>query len=39
MACVLNRQIYGELTDKQKEYLEIIHQSGQPIAISSVCLS
>jgi signal transduction histidine kinase len=29
MASVLNRQIYGELTDKQKEYLEIIHQSGQ----------
>lgn len=29
MASVLNRQIYGPLTTKQKEYLEIIHNSGQ----------
>ncbi|MBE9124653.1 MULTISPECIES: GAF domain-containing sensor histidine kinase [unclassified Coleofasciculus] len=29
MASVLNRQIYGSLTSKQQEYLEIIHQSGQ----------
>jgi signal transduction histidine kinase len=29
MASVLSRQIYGPLTSKQKEYLEIIHQSGQ----------
>jgi signal transduction histidine kinase len=29
MASVLGRQIYGPLTTKQKEYLEIIHQSGQ----------
>lgn len=29
MASVLNREIYGPLTSKQKEYLDIIHQSGQ----------
>ena len=29
MASVLNREIYGPLTTKQKEYLDIIHQSGQ----------
>ncbi|HBY79835.1 MAG TPA: histidine kinase [Cyanobacteria bacterium UBA11148] len=29
MASVLNRQIYGSLTTKQKEYLEIIHHSGE----------
>lgn len=29
MASVLGRQIYGPLTNKQKEYLEIIHRSGQ----------
>ena len=29
MASVLSRQIYGPLTTKQKEYLEIIHRSGQ----------
>jgi signal transduction histidine kinase len=29
MASVLGRQVYGPLTNKQKEYLEIIHRSGQ----------
>lgn len=29
MASVLNREIYGPLTTKQKEYLDIIHHSGQ----------
>jgi signal transduction histidine kinase len=29
MASVLTRQVYGPLTTKQKEYLEIIHRSGQ----------
>ena len=29
MASVLSRQVYGPLTSKQKEYLEIIHRSGQ----------
>jgi signal transduction histidine kinase len=29
MASVLNREIYGPLTAKQKEYLDIIHRSGQ----------
>lgn len=29
MASVLSRQVYGPLTNKQKEYLEIIHRSGQ----------
>ena len=29
MASVLTRQVYGPLTTKQKEYLEIIHHSGQ----------
>jgi len=29
MASVLGRQIYGPLTNKQKEYIEIIHRSGQ----------
>lgn len=29
MASVLTRQFYGPLTTKQKEYLEIIHRSGQ----------
>jgi signal transduction histidine kinase len=29
MASVLNREIFGPLTDKQKEYLGIVHSSGQ----------
>ncbi|MDW8202791.1 MAG: GAF domain-containing sensor histidine kinase [Cyanobacteriota bacterium SKYGB_h_bin112] len=29
MTSVLVREIYGPLTDKQKEYLRIVHQSGQ----------
>lgn len=29
MASVLNREIYGPLTTKQKEYLDIIHSSGE----------
>jgi signal transduction histidine kinase len=29
MASVLSQGIYGTLTDKQKEYIEIIHNSGQ----------
>lgn len=29
MASVLRRGVYGSLTDKQSEYLEIIHDSGQ----------
>ncbi|HEY9676024.1 MAG TPA: GAF domain-containing sensor histidine kinase [Waterburya sp.] len=29
MASVLSRQVYGPLTSKQKEYLEIIYRSGQ----------
>ncbi len=29
MASVLSRQVYGPLSNKQKEYLEIIHSSGQ----------
>ena len=29
MASMLNREIYGPLTMKQKEYLDIIHSSGQ----------
>ncbi|NES82996.1 MAG: GAF domain-containing sensor histidine kinase [Moorea sp. SIO2B7] len=29
MASVLGRELYGPLTDKQKEYLGIIHNSGQ----------
>jgi len=29
MASVLSREIYGPLTTKQKEYLDIIHNSGQ----------
>lgn len=29
MASVLTRQIYGPLTDKQKEYMGIVHNSGQ----------
>lgn len=29
MASVLMRQIYGPLTDKQKEYMDIVHHSGQ----------
>lgn len=29
MASMLNREIYGPLTDKQREYTEIIHRSGQ----------
>ncbi|HEY9598175.1 MAG TPA: GAF domain-containing protein, partial [Cyanophyceae cyanobacterium] len=29
MASVLSRQVYGPLTSKQKEYMEIIHRSGQ----------
>lgn len=31
MASVLNRKIYGPLTGKQKEYIEIIHESGQDL--------
>ncbi len=31
MASVLNRQIYGPLTEKQKEYMDIIHHSGQSL--------
>ncbi|WP_204102105.1 MULTISPECIES: GAF domain-containing protein [Spirulina sp. CCY15215] len=31
MARVLEQEIYGPLTDKQKEYLEIIHTSGQEL--------
>ncbi|MFQ3616289.1 MAG: GAF domain-containing sensor histidine kinase [Cyanobacteriota bacterium] len=31
MASVLNREIYGPLTEKQKEYLAIIHNSGQTL--------
>ena len=31
MASVLNRVIYGPLTDKQKEYMDIIHDSGQDL--------
>lgn len=29
MASVLNREIYGPLTHKQKEYMDIVHNSGQ----------
>lgn len=29
MASVLNREIYGPLTEKQKKYMDIIHHSGQ----------
>ncbi|MEM9217332.1 MAG: GAF domain-containing sensor histidine kinase [Cyanobacteria bacterium P01_F01_bin.150] len=29
MASVLNREIYGPLTNKQKEYLDIVHTSSQ----------
>lgn len=29
MASVLGREVYGPLTEKQKEYIEIIHDSGQ----------
>jgi signal transduction histidine kinase len=29
MTSVLNREIYGPLTDKQKEYMDIVHHSGQ----------
>jgi hypothetical protein len=29
MTSVLSREIYGPLTNKQKEYLDIIHRSGQ----------
>ncbi|MBE9044373.1 GAF domain-containing sensor histidine kinase [Pleurocapsales cyanobacterium LEGE 10410] len=29
MASVLHREVYGPLTTKQREYLEIIHNSGQ----------
>lgn len=31
MASVLTRQVYGPITSKQKEYLEIIHRSGQQL--------
>jgi signal transduction histidine kinase len=31
MASVLIRQVYGPLTSKQKEYLDIIHRSGQQL--------
>jgi signal transduction histidine kinase len=29
MSSILSRQIYGKLTPKQKEYLKVIHNSGQ----------
>ena len=29
MASMLNREIYGPLTSKQKEYVDVIHDSGQ----------
>ncbi len=29
MASVLGREVYGPLTEKQKEYLDVIHNSGQ----------
>lgn len=29
MASMLNREIYGPLTNKQKEYVDVIHDSGQ----------
>ncbi len=29
MASVLSREIYGPLTEKQKEYMDIVHNSGQ----------
>jgi len=32
MARVLSQGIYGTLTDKQKEYIEIIHNSGQHLS-------
>lgn len=31
MAGMLNREIYGPLTDKQREYLDVIHRSGQTL--------
>ncbi|MBE9168036.1 GAF domain-containing sensor histidine kinase [Pleurocapsales cyanobacterium LEGE 06147] len=31
MASVLRREVYGPLTGKQREYLEIIHNSGQSL--------
>ena len=31
MASVLSREIYGPLTDKQKEYMNIVHDSGQQL--------
>ena len=31
MASVLRREVYGPLNDKQKEYLDIIHNSGQQL--------
>ena len=31
MASVLSREIYGPLTDKQKEYMGIVHDSGQQL--------
>jgi signal transduction histidine kinase len=29
MASVLNREIYGPLTEKQKKYMDVVHTSGQ----------
>ncbi len=31
MASVLSREIYGPLTDKQREYMNIVHDSGQQL--------
>ena len=31
MASVLNQSIYGPLTEKQKEYVEVIHHSGRQV--------
>ncbi len=31
MAGMLSREIYGPLTDKQREYLDVIHRSGQTL--------
>ncbi|NEP51213.1 MAG: GAF domain-containing sensor histidine kinase [Moorea sp. SIO3C2] len=33
MASVLSRQVYGSLTDKQKEYLEIVYCSGRQLVL------
>ncbi|MBD2091696.1 HAMP domain-containing histidine kinase [Microcoleus sp. FACHB-1515] len=31
MTSILHREIYGPLTDKQKKYMDIVHQSGQTL--------